>query len=96
MLEEILRKNAIAYKRELRLPTASVVNNVSRSVIDFLIEDTIIVELKAKTMITKEDYYQVQRYLAATDKDLAIIVNFRKPSLCPKRILNIQKFNQEK
>ena len=31
--------------------------------IDFLIEGKIILELKAKHFITKEDYYQVKRYL---------------------------------
>ena len=38
--------------------------------------------------ITKEDYYQMKRYLVSCNKDLGIIVNFREYYLKPKRVLN--------
>jgi len=38
--------------------------------------------------ITKDDYYQVQRYLITLNFRLALIVNFRQRTLYPKRVLN--------
>jgi hypothetical protein len=52
------------------------------------IEDTIILELKVKPLITREDYFQVQRYLVASNKRLGILVNFRYASIKPRRILH--------
>ena len=40
-----------------------------------------------KNFITKEDYYQMQRYLKAANLKLGLIVNFRTTYLHPKRIL---------
>ena len=55
---------------------------------DFIIEDKIIIELKAKPFITKNDYYQTRRYLELLNLELGIIVDFRQKYLKPKRILN--------
>jgi GxxExxY protein len=52
------------------------------------IENKIIVDFKAKRLITKEDYYQMRRYLSTYNKKLGMIVNFRCRSIAPKRILN--------
>ena len=43
--------------------------------IDFLVNDEIIIEIKAKTVILKTDYYQTQRYLHALNKKLALLIN---------------------
>jgi len=59
-----------------------------RNKVDFLIEEKIILEVKAKPYITKSDYYQVRRYLEALGKKLAIIVNMRRYYINPKRVLN--------
>jgi len=45
-------------------------------------------KIKSRRIITKEDYYQVRRYLDALKLKLGIIVNFRNLYLRPKRILN--------
>ena len=58
-----------------------------RNIGDFLIEDKIILELKARRIITKDDYFQVKRYLAATNKSLGVLVNFQQLYIRPKRIL---------
>ena len=59
-----------------------------RNIVDFLIEDKILLELKAKRIISKEDYYQVRRYLESLNLKLGLLVNFRDRYLKPKRILN--------
>jgi len=59
-----------------------------RNRIDFLIDDKIILEIKCKRFLDKDDYYQTQRYLHAFNKKLAILVNFRDQRVKPRRILN--------
>ena len=81
-LEKKLKEAHIKYKRELIFPG-------TRNIIDFLIEDKIILELKAKETINKDDYYQVQRYLQMLKIKLGILINFRSQYLRPKRIVRI-------
>ena len=59
-----------------------------RNIPDFIINDQIIIDIKAKRIITKEDYFQMKRYLVSSGKKLGIIVNFRQTYLNPKRIVN--------
>lgn len=84
-LEREFSKRKINYKREQRLYKEGA---FTRNILDFIIEDCIILELKAKVVITKEDYYQTKRYLISSDKKLGLIVNFRDTYLKPRRVLN--------
>ena len=68
------------YRREERISD-------SGNVIDFIIQDKVILELKAKPFLLKLDYYQLQRYLQFSQIKLGILVNFRSPYLNPKRVL---------
>lgn len=89
LVESKLKELKIPYKREL--PIAS-----SGNVIDFLIDDKILLELKAKRIILKEDYYQIQRYLQICDIKLGILVNFRSQYIKPIRIVKIDTKNADK
>ncbi len=86
--EELLKKEGIKYIREYKFEDHQYGEGKIRCVCDFIIEDKIILEFKAKNFITKEDYYQVKRYLITLNLQLAIMVNFRRYRLAPKRILN--------
>ena len=87
-LENELNKAAIKYEREKILPPSFEGEKNGRNKIDFLIEGTIILEIKTKRIIEREDYYQIKRYLSALNKKLGILVNFRERYLKPRRILN--------
>ena len=87
-LENIFRTNNINYTRESGLPVSFEGEQNRRNVTDFIIDDKIILEIKAKNMITRDDYYQIKRYLISAKKELGILVNFRRKTLQPKRILN--------
>lgn len=89
-LEESLKENNIYYEREFRLPSSFKGEREGRNIPDFVIENKIIVDLKAKPIILKEDYFQMQRYLISYNKKLGIIMNFRQRYLRPKRIVNNQ------
>ena len=73
------------YKRELPLP---LTKNICGNKVDFCVEDMVLVDLKAKPFIKKNDYYQMRRYLHAAGLKLGLIINFRNSILKPRRILN--------
>ena len=81
---ELIQKN-IKYEREKRLLNDGIFKG---NIVDFVIEDCIIVDLKAKKFITKEDYYQMKRYLIALKKKLGLVINFNDKLINTKRILN--------
>jgi GxxExxY protein len=85
--EELLKIQKLDYFREYELQGLSP-DMPGGNRVDFIVEDKIIVELKAKNFITKEDYFQIQRYLTVAHKHLGLIVNFRQSHLKPKRVVN--------
>jgi len=86
-LEKLLKENKIKYERE----KAITVENRKSSFVDFYIENILLVDLKNKPYITKEDYYQIKRYLKLFNLELGLVVNFRQRYLKPKRVLNFKK-----
>jgi len=89
-LEELLKEEQIDYKRELRLSTSFRGEKQGRNIIDFIIDSKLIVDLKAKSFIEKNDYFQMRRYLASNKNKLGLIVNFRQKYLYPKRVINTE------
>jgi GxxExxY protein len=87
-IEQELKILKLPYKREFRLPESFKGENNSRNIIDFIIDDKIILEVKAKRVILKDDYFQIKRYLTSSDYKLGLLVNFRSKYLSPKRILS--------
>jgi len=86
-IENELKKAQISYKREYPI----ILEGKKSNFVDFLIENRILVDLKAKPFIEKEDYYQMKRYLETTNLKLGLIVNFRQRYLRPKRVLNSKR-----
>ena len=89
-IEILLKEKDINYEREIKIPIKFRDNNIEGNQLDFIIKNSIILDIKAKKYITKQDYIQMQRYLRATNHKLGIIVNFREQTLKPKRIINSQ------
>jgi len=87
-IEKLLKEEKIKYEREKILPESFDGEYKGRNKLDFIIDDKIILELKAKRVLPREDYYQARRYLEALNLKLAMLVNFRDKYLKPKRILN--------
>lgn len=86
-IEKKLKDLKIFYQREHFIKEA-------HDRIDFLIDNKIILELKAKRIIGSDDYYQLQRYLQFLDKKLGMIINFRNRYLKPIRIVKIDNFKK--
>jgi len=90
-IEALLKEIGILYERELILSPSFEGEKTGRNRVDFLIDGKIILEIKTKSFITKNDYHQAQRYLTALNKEFAILVNMRRYYIRPKRILNSAK-----
>lgn len=94
-LEELLKENRLNYEREFEIRDTRT-GRTTGNRIDFLIENKIIVDLKAKNFIFKDDYFQMQRYLRSLDLELGMIINFRNTHLKPKRVLNGENKNYKR
>ena len=88
LFESKLKEAAIPFQRELRVGD-------SGNILDFLIEDKIAFEAKAKRVLLQEDYRQIQNYLQITGVKLGLLVNFHADHIFPKRIVRIDKVKQE-
>lgn len=74
-----LSGNGLLAEKEKRLPVLFESKNVGTYIPDFLVNEKIIIELKAKSFTTKEDIHQFWQYLKSTDYKLGFLVNFGRP-----------------
>lgn len=86
--EKLLITEDIKFEREKPIPL-EMIDNQGTNKVDFIVDNKIVLEFKAKPFILKEDYYQTQRYLQAGGHRLGFIVNFRNKYLKPIRIIRI-------
>ena len=82
LIENKLKETNLSYKREFQI-------SGSGNIVDFLVEKKIILELKAKRILTKDDYFQLQRYLQESKIRLGLLVNFRNKYIKPVRVVRI-------
>lgn len=54
---------------------------------DFVIDDKIIIELKASSVVTKQEKVRIYDYLRNSEYELAYLINFASPKLYIKRYL---------
>ncbi len=85
-IQKLFDLSETSYMREFKISNLGIGPEGNK--VDFLVQDRIILEIKAKNFITKEDYYQTQRYLRGANLHLGLLVNFREAHLKPKRVLN--------
>ncbi len=88
LLEIEFKKSGLHFEREKVLPINTIINDRSNKV-DFIIKNKILLDIKAKKFINKEDYFQMIRYLKASKIKLGLIVNFRNTYIKPKRVINL-------
>lgn len=87
-VEVKLKIKRIPYEKEIIVDLKIDNEKIGKYFLDFLIDKKIILELKAKPILTKNDYRQVKAYLRSTNLKLGILVNFYPESLQYERVLN--------
>ncbi|WP_299129039.1 GxxExxY protein [uncultured Winogradskyella sp.] len=87
-LEIELKENGVPYSRETKFNIIYKNHLLSRKyVADFVIDNKIILELKAVEYISKSHVKQTLNYLAVSKLKLGIIINFGEDSLSYKRVV---------
>lgn len=77
----------LKWREEVAYHLAYKGNPVGTYVADLLVEDTVIVELKAVDALNPQHTGQVLNYLKAADLTVGLLLNFGKPRLEVKRVL---------
>ncbi len=81
----------IAYERQRRVPVRYKGRCIAADLkLDFLVEDQVVVELKAIEKLLPVHGVQVLTYLRLTSRSIGLLINFNVPRLCDgvKRIAN--------
>lgn len=87
-LEQLLKKNNLGYDKELPANVSFEGENIGKFFLDFLIDDKIVLELKAVPRFLPIHFKQIRTYLKVKNLELGILANFRGEKLTYKRILN--------
>jgi GxxExxY protein len=83
-----LSKNGLQFdsQKEIRIEYSGVEIGTHR--LDLLVENEVIVELKAVKELADIHFAQLRSYLKATGLKVALLLNFSKPTLEVRRIVN--------
>jgi GxxExxY protein len=90
LFEKLLKEAKLDFQREKPLPLPNLDNKFT-NIVDFAINNQLLVDLKAKPLVTKDDFSQMKRYLDVSGYRLGFIVNFHQKYLKPIRIVKVDK-----
>lgn len=78
-LKTKLIKNRLKVDEEVQIPIFVENKKVGVYVPDLIIEDKILIEIKAKPLLVKPDIQQFWHYLQSTSYKVGFLINFGKP-----------------
>ena len=81
-----LAHRQISFTRQVAVPICYRSIEVGAHVLDLLVEDEIVVELKAVRSLEDIHFVILRSYLKATRRDHGLLLNFAKPTLEIKRV----------
>ena len=87
-IEQGLKDNNLKFQKEIPVDLKFNNKKIGKYLLDFFIENAIILEVKTVPNLRPKDFGQVLAYLVASNIELGILANFRTDSLTYKRILN--------
>ena len=82
------KKGALSFLSEIELPIFYDDIEVGKRRVDFLIENKVIVEIKAVSELTDAHLAQALNYLEALNLEVGLLINFGSRSLEVKRLIN--------
>ena len=83
-----LKKMDISYKEEVERPILYDCKIIHKRRLDLLVEDIVLVELKALKEVDKAEMNQVLNYLRVFKIEVGLLLNFGTPSLFFKRYIH--------
>ena len=85
----LLERDKINFQREIYFPIKIENKVIKKYYFDFLVDDKIVIELKATDINFKQACTQLFRYLKASNLKLGLIYRFTKNGVRIKRIPNL-------
>ena len=82
------KKSELRFNRERKVSIVYRGTNLGYEQVDFDIENKVLVEVKAVSQINEIHIAQVISYLKASGRKVGLILNFAKPKLEIKRVIN--------
>ena len=82
------KEQKINFIKELPVDLIYNNDNIGKYFLDFLVEEKIVLEIKATDKFKITDFKQISAYLKSKNIKLGILANFRSEMLTYKRILN--------
>ena len=83
------RLKGLSYQEQLYHPLEYKGEVIGKTFLDFVVENTVVVELKRTERYSKSHLDQVQNYLKLTELKLALLITFNSKEVLVKRVLNI-------
>jgi GxxExxY protein len=80
-------KAGLSFQRELEMPIFYDEQEIGSRRVDFLVEDKVMVELKALTVLEDVHLAQAINYLEAYKLEIGLLLNFGSKSLQFKRVI---------
>ena len=91
-LYDELKRSGLNCERQKKIEVFYKGRQVGEYYADFLVEDKIILELKAAEALCEEHEFQLINYLKATDLEIGLLLNFgKKPEIKRKIFTNDRK-----
>lgn len=87
-VEKALQSSKIKFEKELPSDVFFKEDTIGKFFLDFLIDDKIVLELKAVPKLLPIHFRQVRTYLKTNNFRLGMLANFRGEKLTYKRVLN--------
>lgn len=83
-------RTGVRFQREVHVPIIDRNGQQGKYFLDFIVDNTIALELKANPTIYKKDIRQLLAYIAVTKLRLGILANFRTIRITYTRVVNAQ------
>lgn len=83
-----LAMRGIMFSRQLPIEIKYKGEDIGKYQLDLLVDDRVVVELKAISQMPEQFESQLHAYLKATGKKLGILINFGRKSLEHKRLVH--------
>jgi GxxExxY protein len=82
-----LKEAGLAFQGEIHLPVYYKSATIGARRADFLVENQVLIELKASAELTPANYAQIINYLKAYRLEVGLLINFGEASLRFKRFV---------
>ena len=84
-------KRGLKFKREVSIPLKFQEIVIGKYVLDFIVNDIVVVEIKSSGQFKTSDFEQIKQYLANTQTELGLLIRFSEKGVTYQRILKPKK-----